>query len=176
MNQIDTKWLSLPLLCFLSACASVPAAKSTDNFTQLPQELSAVDWTRTPEDVLKSPIKGEPLVWVGQVREVSLSQKESKIEILWLCKHLRFVEPGPAAIAKRPIKVKEGSGSFAVSLVAYTMPIEKARELQKEQTRFPHYLLAGGTFHSFIESHGTKVVLLYPYRMGIGPKLAEFAK
>jgi hypothetical protein len=152
----------------------VQATKGTDSFTQLPQELSTVDWTRTPEDVLNSPKKNEPLVWVGQVQEVLLSQNGSKVEILWLCKHLRFAEPGPAAISKRPIKVKTGDRLFAVSLVAENMSMEEARKFQREHTGSAHYLLAGGTFPSFVESHGAKVPLLNTLRMGLGPKLADF--
>jgi hypothetical protein len=133
-----------------------------------------VDWTRTPEDVLNSLNKDEPLVWVGLVEEVLVSQKGSQVEILWICKHLRFAEPGLAAISRRPIKVKEGAGSFAVSLVVDGMSLEEARQFQREHTTSPHYLVAGGTFQSFVENHGQKVPFLKTIRMGLGPKLAAF--
>jgi hypothetical protein len=108
------------------------------------------------------------------VEDVLIWENGSKVEILWLCKHLRFANSGPAAISKRPIKVKTGDGSFAVSLVAENMSVEEARKFQREHTGSPRYLLAGGTFQSFVESHGMKVPLLDTLRMGLGPNLAEF--
>jgi hypothetical protein len=158
-----------------SGGSSAQPTKQSDNFTQLPPELSAADWNRTPEDVLASPKKDEPLVWVGQVTEVSVYQNGSKIEINWLCKHLKFVDAGPAAISSRPIKVKGGAGLFSVSLVAENMSIEQAMKFKAEHTRIPHYLLAGGIFSSVIDWHGAKIPFLQTSRMAIGPKLAEFA-
>jgi hypothetical protein len=149
-------------------------AKQSDTFTQLPPELSAVDWTRTPDDVLAGPKKDEPLVWVGQVTEVLAYQKGSKIEINWLCKHLKFVDAGPTAIAKRPIKVTNGAGLFGVSLVVEDMSMEQAMKFKAEHTRIPHYLLAGGTFSSVLDRQGSKIPFLQTSRMAMGPKLVEF--
>lgn len=165
--------LSLLILC-LTICVSVGTGKSADSFTQLPPELSAVVWTRTPQDILRSPQVGESLVWVGQVEEVLISQNGSKVELLWVCKHLRFANPGPAAISQRPIKVETGDGTFAVSVVAENMSVEQARKFKREHTASPHYLLAGGTFQSFVEHRGIKIPFLHTLRMGLGPQLATF--
>ena len=168
------KWMTLVLIFVLAACASPQNLKDREGFTQLPQELRGVDWTRTPEDVLDSPKEGEPLVWVGQIEEVEVKQQDTKVEIGWICRHLEFADPGPAAISKRPIRVKKGAGYFALSLTIADMSIARAREFQREHTQSPHYLLAGGTFCSMIDRHGRKIPFLITQRISFGPELVEF--
>ena len=73
-----------------------------------------------------APIKNEPLIWLGAVKDVSIKQKDNKIEIKWLSKHLNFAEPGPAAISVRPIKAHSGEGYFALSLILEKMTMDKA--------------------------------------------------
>ena len=167
---------SLCLLWLLWACAAVQSARGAENFTQLPKELSAVDWTRSPEDVLADPKEGEPLVWVGLVTEVLVYRRGSKIEIDWLCKHLKFVKAGPLAILTRPIKVKEGAGLFGVSLVSEDMSMEQAKKFQAEHTQTPHYLLAGGTLAGVNDWKGSKIPFLHTSLMNLSSKLVEFAK
>ena len=160
----------------MSTCATVPPVRGAESFTQLPQELNAVDWTRNPEDVLADPKEGEPLVWVGQVTEVLVYRKGSKIEIDWLCKHLKFVEAGPLAISTRPIKVKEGAGLFGVSLVVEDMSMEQAKKFQAEHTENPHYLLAGGTLVGVNDWKASRIPFLKTSLMSLGPRLVEFVK
>lgn len=172
--MLDKKVISIGLLVLLVAsCTSGQPPKTSENFTRLPPELSTVEWTRNPEDVAANPRKSEPLVWVGLVKEVLIYQQGTKIEIDWLCQHLRFAEPGPEAISKRPIKVRKGTGLFGVSLVLENMSVEDARKFQAEHTRTPHYLLAGGTFETVKDWKGSKIPFLNTLRMGLGPKLAE---
>jgi hypothetical protein len=175
--MVDRKVISIGLLMLIVAgCTSAQPPKASEGFTQLPPELSAVKWTRNPHDVLDNPTKGEPLVWVGLVKEVLVYQQGTKIEIDWLCVHLRFADPGPEAISKRPIKVRQGRGLFGVSLVTENMSLEDARKFQAEHTRTPHYLLAGGTFEAVQDWKDSKVPFLTTLRMGLGPKLAELVE
>ena len=153
----------------------MPAKKSSD-FRAVPPELVGVDWKRTPNDVLRSPVKDEPLIWLGVVREVFVSHKDAKIEIEWNCEHLAFAEPGPEAISSRPIKVREGRGYFALSLVLGDMTTEQAMKFKREHTESPHYMLVGGTFAGFVERNGRQVPFLYTLRFGLGPNLAVVVK
>ena len=122
---------------------------------------------------MSNPIKDEPLIWVGLIKEVTVTNRGNEIEIEWLCEHLAFNEPGPAAIAVRPIKVHKGSGFFALSIVSKEMPLERALEFKKQHTSSPHFVLAGGTLYSIIERKGHKVPFIYTLRFGMGPELAK---
>jgi hypothetical protein len=161
-------------LIFLISYTSTQRANESRDFTQLPSELSAVDWTRTPEDIVTNPKKSEPLVWIGLVKEVLVYQKEAKVEIDWVCQHLTFVDPSPAAISKRPIRVRKGSGVFGVSLVMENMSLDEAKKFQTQHTLTPHYLLAGGTFGGMKDWKGSKVPFINTSGMAVGPKLAQF--
>ena len=163
------------LLLTLTACASTHVDNNSRNFTQLPAELAAVDWTHGPLDILADGREDEPLVWVGLVKEVLVYQNASKIEIDWLCQHLRFVEAGPAAISKRPIAVREGKGVFGVSLVVQDMSLDDAKKFQVDHTHTPHYLLVGGTFAAVQNWKGEKIPFVKALRMALGPKLVAFS-
>jgi hypothetical protein len=164
----------LLVLLFLVGCASVPSmpAKESSDFRAVPPELVDVDWKRTPNDVLRRPVKDEPLIWLGVVREVFVSHKDGKVEIEWFCEHLSFVEAGPAAISGRPIKARKGEGHFALSLILNDMSIEQALKFKTEHTASPHYILVGGNFAGVVEREGIRVPFLYALRFGLGPNLA----
>ncbi len=158
----------------MTACMTVPATTGgkEKGFLSVPPELAGVDWKRTPEAVLSNPVKDEPLIWLGIVRKVDVTQRDKKIEIAWYCEHLSFVEAGPPAIGKRPIKAKEGKGFFALSLILDDMSIEQALKFKKEHTASPHYALVGGKFDAVIEREGRPIPFLYTLRFGMGPNLA----
>ena len=171
------KKLSFALLIVLLplvACAPIQTKqdRSRNSFRSVPAELTGVDWKRTPNDVLNRPIKDEPLIWVGIVRDVFVSHKEGKIEIEWLCEHLSFAEPRPEAISIRPIKARPGLGYFALSLIVSDMTTEQAMKFKNEHTASLHYMLVGGTFAGFVERDGKRVPFLYTLRFGLGPNLA----
>jgi len=168
----------LLIFMLLPGCASVPRtpAKQSSDFREVPPELAGVDWKRTPDDVLRSPTTGEPLIWLGLVRDVFVSHKDGEIEIEWNCEHLAFVEPGPTAISTRPIKGREGHGYFALSLIIRDMTTEQAMKFKREHTESPHYMLVGGTFAGFVERNGRRVPFLYSLRFGLGPNLAVVVK
>jgi len=168
----------LMVLLLLVACAPIQTKqdRSRNSFTSVPAELTGVDWKRTPNDVLKKPIKDEPLIWAGIVRDVFVSHKEGKIEIEWLCEHLSFAEPGPEAISTRPIKARPGLGYFALSLIVSDMTTDQVMKFKNEHTASPHYMLVGGTFAGFVERDGRRVPFLYTLRFGLGPNLATVAE
>jgi len=167
-------FILLIVLLSLVACAPIQTKldRTRNSFRSVPAELAGVDWKRTPNDVLNRPIKDEPLIWIGIVRNVFVSHKEGKIEIEWLCEHLRFSEPGPEAVSIRPIKARPGLGFFALSLVVSDMTTEQAMKFKNEHTASPHYMLVGGTFAGFVERGGRRVPFLYTLRFGLGPNLA----
>ena len=150
--------------------------KESGGFRVVPPELAGVDWKRTPNDVLHSPVKDEPLIWLGVVRDVFVSHKDGKIEIEWYCKYLAFADSGPAAISTRPIKAREGHGYFALSLIVADMTTERAMKFKREHTESPHYMLGGGTFAGFVERNGRQVPFLYTLHFGLGPNLAVIVK
>jgi hypothetical protein len=150
--------------------------KESSGFHVVPPELAGVDWKRTPNDVLRSPAKDEPLIWLGVVRDVFVSHKDSEIEIEWNCEHLAFVEPGPTAISTRPIQARAGDGYFALSLIIRDMTTEQAMKFKREHTESPHYMLVGGTFAGYVERNGRQIPFLYTLRFGLGPKLAVVVK
>ena len=170
---------SLLLILFLFVgCASAPnmPAKESSGFRVVPPELAGVDWKRTPDEVLRSSVKDEPLIWLGVVRDVAVTRKDGKIEIEWYCEHLAFTEPGPGAILTRPIKAREGHGYFALSLIVGDMTTEQAMKFKREHTESPHYMLVGGTFSGVVERSGRQVPFLYTLRFGLGPNLAVIVK
>jgi hypothetical protein len=121
------------VLLALAGCVTAPKLPPKENsgFHGVPSELTGVDWKRTPNDVLRSPVKDEPLIWLGVVKGVSVNHKEGKIEIEWYCEHLSFAEPGPAAISIRPVKARDGDGYFALSLILEDMTIEQAMKFKR---------------------------------------------
>jgi hypothetical protein len=162
----------LPLLIFLvlAGCVSAPKMppKESCGFRAVPPELTGVDWQRTPDDVLHSPAKDEPLIWLGLVKGVSVNHKDGKFEIEWYCEHLAFAEPGPAAISIRPIKAREGHGYFALSLILEDMTAEQAMKFKREHTESPHYMLVGGTFAGIVERNGRQIPFLYTLHLAWG--------
>lgn len=102
--------VTLLLIASCGTIANQTRKAGSNSFRDVPPELESVNWIKSPNDVMSNPIKDEPLIWVGLIKEVTVSNKgnEIEIEIEWLCEHLAFTEPGPAAIATRPIKVNKG--------------------------------------------------------------------
>lgn len=160
-------------LLILTACAAVPnqSAEENSSFRKVPTELTGVNWKRTPNDVLRSPEKDEPLIWLGVVKDVFVSQKDGKIEIKWFCNHLVFAEPGPEAIIIRPIKARQGQGYFSLSLVIGDMTMDQAMRFKKEHIDSPHYMLAGGRFAGFVKMNEKQIPFLQTLRFGLGPDL-----
>ena len=160
------------------ACTSIhqERVRKSSDFRTVPSELIGVDWNRTPRDVLTNPIRNEPLIWVGVVRDVVVQEKDGEIEIEWLCEHLMFYEPGPSAISVRPIKTRKGEDLFVLSLIIKDMSIDRAKKFQRDHTAKPHYMLAGGKLAGFVERQGRRVPFLYTYRFGLGPDLAIIEK
>lgn len=148
-------------------------SKESRSLRQVSPEVVGTNWNRAPEDVLASPLKDEPLIWIGAVKNAFVKKLNDKIEIEWLCEHLAFSEPGPDAISVRPIKVRKGRGHFALSIISSDMPMEQAMKFKKEHTDSPHYILVEDKFAGFEEIEGMKVPSLYVYRFGMGPDLAE---
>lgn len=163
--------VTLLLIASCGTIANQTRKAGSNSFRDVPPELESVNWIKSPNDVMSHPIKDEPLIWVGLIKEVTVSNKGNEIE--WLFEHLAFTEPGPAAIATRPIKVNKGYGCFALSIVSKEMPLERALEFKQQHTASPHYVLAGGTFYSIIEKKGRKVPFLYTLGFGMGPDLAK---
>ncbi|GEM_PF-4024436 len=168
--------LALLLLLGLVGCASTRVENRSRNFTQLPPELTAVNWKQSPRDILANASVGEPLVWVGLVKEVLVYRNAGSIEIDWVCQHLRFIDAGPAAITKRPITVREGTGVFGVSLVVEDMPIDEAKKFQVDHTHVPHYLLVGGTLAAVRDWKGEKIPFVKALRMALGPQLVSLSE
>jgi hypothetical protein len=168
------------MLCLLLIGACTPTQEKRrdegNSFRTVPDELREVNWSRTPNIVMQTPLKDEPLIWLGVVKDVSVKQKDNKIEIEWLCQYLNFANPGPAAISVRPMKAQPGEGYFALSLILEKMTLEKAKELQKEHLATPQYMLAGGKFDGFVQRKGMRVPFLYTYRFSLGPNLAIIEK
>ncbi|MBN1380677.1 MAG: hypothetical protein JXA41_03270 [Deltaproteobacteria bacterium] len=163
-------------LFLISSCATTSSQTreaGKNSFRDVPPELEGVNWIKSPNDVISNPIKDEPLIWVGLIKDVTVSNKGNEIEIEWLCEHLAFTEPGPAAITVRPIKVHKGSGHFALSIVSNEMPMERALKFKQQHTSSPHYVVAGGTFYSIIERNNRKVPFLYTLLFGMGPDVAK---
>jgi hypothetical protein len=129
----------LLILLLFAGCASAPKmpVRESIGFRAVPPELAGVDWNRTPDDVQRSPVKDEPLIWLGIIRDMSVTDKDGKIEIEWYCEHLLFVEPGLTAISSRPIKAQPGQGYFALSLVIGDMTTEQAVKFKREHTGSP---------------------------------------
>ena len=165
-------------LLLIASCATTSNQniKGNNSFREVPPELQGVNWAKSPNDVMGNPIKDEPLIWVGLIKDVTVSNKGNEVEIEWLCEHLAFTEPGPAAISVRPIKVHRGSGYFALSIVSGEMPLEQALKFKQQHTSSPHYVLACGTLYSIIERKGQKVPFIYTLRFGMGPDLAKIVK
>ena len=177
---MNMKIRNIILLLLLIVTACVPTQqkrdKESNSFRAVPEELAGVDWKRTPDEVVVAPLKDEPLIWLGIVKDVSVKQKDNRIEIEWLCQYLHFAEPGPAAISVRPMKARTGEGYFASSLILEKMTMERAKELQREHTATQHYMLVGGKFDGFVQRKGVRVPFLYTYRFSLGPDLAVIEK
>lgn len=165
------------LLLFLGSCASTQVENNgSPDFTQVPDELAAVDWSRSPRDTLVNPKEDEPVVWVGVVKEVLVYKNAANVEIDWLCQYLRFVQSGPAAISKRPIAVRKGTGLFGVSLVVENMSLDEAKKFQIDHTHIPHYVLVGGRLAAVQDWKGDKIPFVKALRMSLGPKLVDLAE
>ena len=163
------------ILLLVTSCANAPSqnGKGSHSFRDVPPEWGKINWGKTPNDVIRDPIKDEHLIWVGLVRNVSVTNKGDKIEIEWFCEHLAFTELGPAAISTRPIKTHKGQGYFVFSIIVSEMSMAQAMKFKKEHTSSPHYVLAGGTLDSLVEREGKKIPFLYVLRSGWGPDLAK---
>lgn len=175
MNRAVLRNLLVVLL--FVGCAMPPGTSERNDggFRTLPPDLPSPNWTSTPVSVLKSPVKNEPLVWLGLVKNVYVSEKRGKVEIEWLCEHLVFLEPGPAAISVRPIRARKGQGYFAVSLIADGMPVERAMQFKANHTGLRHYLLVGGKFAGLVDRDGRRVPVLSTLRLDIAANLAVVA-
>jgi hypothetical protein len=170
------KLIYISLLIFMFAVACTPAVKITErdekDLRSVPSELSGLDWKRTPMSVLSNPIMEEPLMWLGLVKNVSVTEEDNKTKIEWFCEHLSFVETGPAAISGRPIKARKGEGDFAISLIMTDMTKEQALKFKSEQTSTAHYILVAGKFDGFVEREGRRIPFLYSLRFDLGRNLA----
>lgn len=162
-------------LFFISACSTShkQTTEESRSIRQVSPEVVDADWNRTPKDVLENPIQDEPIIWVGIVKNVFVKEQNGKIEIEWVCEHLAFYEPGPAAISVRPIKVCKGQGYFVLSLIIGDMTMEQAMKFKKEHTATKHYILVEGKFTGFEEIDGMKVPFLFTYHFGVGSDLAK---
>ena len=98
------------IFSIISVALSVASEKEEKGFYSVPQELTGLDWKRTPISVLNNPVKDEPIIWVGLVKNVYVSKKDGKTEIEWFCEHISFVKPGPSPISVLPIGVRKGDG------------------------------------------------------------------
>ncbi len=160
------------MLLVLAISVFAAAEKEDKGFHSVPPELAGLDWKRTPVAVLNNPVKDEPLIWLGLVKNVFVSQKDGKTEIEWFCEHLSILKAGPTAILVRPIKARKGEGYFSLSIVLDGRTNERALKFKEEHTSSPHYILAGGKFDGVVEREGKQVPFLYTLRFGMGPNLA----
>ncbi|MDY6951076.1 MAG: hypothetical protein SWE60_06170 [Thermodesulfobacteriota bacterium] len=170
-------WVFVPLLLCMVSCGTVQKKEGdhSKGFRTVPPPLIEADWERTPTDVLSNPVEDEPLIWAGIVAHVYVRARDGRVEVEWLCKHLRFCKPGPRAISVRPVEVKEGEGYFSLALRLKSISLKQAERFQKEHVLTPHYMLAGGTLKEIVEREGRKVPLLQVLRFGLGRDLAVLA-
>ncbi len=167
-------YIALLSFLLLAACVTTPRKMGTEerSFLTVPPELAGADWKRTPTAVLDSPVKNEPLIWLGMVRDVHVGQKGGRAEVEWLCEHLSFAQPGPAAISVRPIRAHKGEGYFVVSLIIDDVTAEQGVKFKAMHTASPHYILVGGKYSDVVEREGKQLPFLYALRLSLGPNLS----
>jgi hypothetical protein len=162
----------------LASCAQQPSASPPPPAApKLPRELTASDWSRTPEKVIASPIPDERLVWAGTVDHFSYRPLGDQIESQFVFHHLAFRGPGPRAVMSRPVPVeRDGDGYF---VVRYTNPAAQsdAEQVRRDlEMHHPQFALAGGKFDSVIEVDGQRMVLLKEVWVETGTEIAAFPR
>ena len=161
----------------LASCARSPSASAPSPAApKLPQELTASDWSRTPEKVIASPIPDERLVWAGTVDRFSYRPLGDEIEFQFIFHHLAFRGPGPRAVMSRPVPVERAGDGYFV--VRYTNPASlqwKAEQVSHDlEEHHPQFVLAGGKFDSVTEVDGRKMVLLKEIWLETGTEIVAF--
>ncbi len=160
-------------LLVLLAGAGGTALDFGPTLIEVPAELGVINWNLTPAAVLAEGKTGQSVVWLGTIEKVTAKPRGEETEVEWLCRHLRFAEPGPAAIARRPIPVtRDANGLFVVDLIIKA-PTEAAETIQEHFAGAGQYLLVAGRVEDVVTRDGSSAVVLHAARMLQANELIE---
>ncbi len=163
------------LVCMLAFSLPVAgfSAEKPERVTEVPETVGEVTWDFTPSQSVDSRDLGRGMVWAGAVEDMLMEEDGDKVSVVLICRHLSFTDPGPQAIATRPIQARESkTGFFGVFFDIYT-PMDEVVKLKEEIMGEPHFLLAAGVLDSVVHLAEQAIPLLMPHSMEINARMIQ---
>ncbi len=168
---------SLVLVLIGLLVVSFPTAafsgEKPERVTEVPETVGEVNWDFTPSQSQEEKDLGRGMVWTGLVEDMLMEAEDDKVSVVLICRHLSFSEPGPQAIAMRPIQARETkTGFFGVFFDIYT-PMDEVVKLKEEIMGETHYVLAAGVLDSVVKLADQSIPLLMPHSMEINARMVQ---